>query len=321
MGTCTHVWNYEQTLAWLFPQLERSIRTNEFTNSMAPRRTNGLPHADPRQHATLDGPGNHPPPPTARWAPLSRAYRDWHISGDDSFLKNIYPSIKKALEFAWSEKNAFLWDRDRDGLMEGRQHNTYDIEFFGPNPLCTLIYLAALRATAEMADYLGDADAANDYRKIYRSGKAKLENELFNGEYFVQNIHVADGLDVPDHLIAWPALADKEQQRKNKAKFEIMYQIGTGCLSDQLVGQFNATFAGLGDLISRTKIIKTLKAIHKYNFKNQLRDVENCDPPLRRQRRSGIGSSAPGPTATVPTSTADTSTRSGPVSSTKSRPP
>ena len=34
--------------------------------------------------------------------------------------------------------------------MEGVQSNTYDVDFYGPNPMCETWYLAALRACAEM---------------------------------------------------------------------------------------------------------------------------------------------------------------------------
>ena len=33
-------------------------------------------------------------------------------------------------------------------LMEGEQHNTYDIEFYGPNTMMGTFYLGALRAAA-----------------------------------------------------------------------------------------------------------------------------------------------------------------------------
>ena len=40
---------------------------------------------------------------------------------------------------------------DRDGVMEGEQHNTYDVEFYGANTMIGTLYLGALRAAEEMA--------------------------------------------------------------------------------------------------------------------------------------------------------------------------
>ena len=57
------------------------------------------------------------------------------------------------MEFCWIEGG---WDGDRDGVMEGAQHNTMDVEYFGPNPQMGLWYLGALRAAREMALHLGD---------------------------------------------------------------------------------------------------------------------------------------------------------------------
>jgi non-lysosomal glucosylceramidase len=63
---------------------------------------------------------------------------------------------QEALEFAWIPGG---WDADRDGVLEGVQHNTYDVEFYGPNPMCGIYYLGALRAGEEMARATGDAAA------------------------------------------------------------------------------------------------------------------------------------------------------------------
>ena len=42
--------------------------------------------------------------------------------------------------------NAGGWDADRNGVLEGMQHNTYNVEFNRPNPMCGIYYLGALRA-------------------------------------------------------------------------------------------------------------------------------------------------------------------------------
>jgi hypothetical protein len=48
------------------------------------------------------------------------------------------------------------------------------------------------------------------------------------------------------------------------------FQMGDGCLVDQLVGQYVAEYAGLGNLVQEAKIRKTLRSIYKYNYKRTL---------------------------------------------------
>ena len=50
-------------------------------------------------------------------------------------------AVKKAIEFAWVPNG---WDPNKDGVLEGVQHTTYDVEFYGPNPMCGIYYLAAI---------------------------------------------------------------------------------------------------------------------------------------------------------------------------------
>ena len=71
------------------------------------------------------------------------------------------------------------------------------MELFGPNSWLTGMYLAALKAGAEMAEHLGDAAAAAEYRAIFTRGKAWADANLFNGKYYIQRID------------PWPAGATK----------------------------------------------------------------------------------------------------------------
>jgi uncharacterized protein (DUF608 family) len=167
------------------------------------------------------------------------------MSGDDAKLRELWPHAKKALGYAWVQ-----WDRDRDGLVDGDQHNTYDINFQGGNPLTQFFYLAALRAAEEIAKYLGETENATDYRRLYDSGSKLAEDALWNGEFFIQTFDCV-GSEAPK------------------------YQHGLGCLSDQVFGQLCASLAGLGDLVDSKLIKGALGAIVKHNFLSPLGEHEN----------------------------------------------
>lgn len=131
--------------------------------------------------------------------------------------------------------------------MEGEQHNTYDIEFYGPNPMTSVLYLGALRAGEEMARALGEQRAAGEYRQVYERGRQNME-QLWNGEYYVQRLD-----DVNEHR----------------------YQFGIGCLSDQFLGQWLASLVGLGHLLPEERIRQALASIYRYNYRADLSDHPN----------------------------------------------
>lgn len=232
-GSCTHVWNYAQTVAFLFPALERSLREADYKYNMRDDGHMGFRLQLPLgstiwefTHAAADG----------QLGGIMKVYRDWRLCGDDGWLRSLWPRVQKALAYAWQQ-----WDPDRDGVIEGIQHNTYDIEFSGPNTMMGSFYLGALRAAEEMARHLGDEVAAATYRRIYESGRARMEGELYNGEWYVQQ---------PD----W--------QRTPK------YQYGEGCLSDQMIGQWFARIVGLGDLFQGEHVRSTVRSIFNYNWRS-----------------------------------------------------
>ncbi len=253
-GNCTHVWNYETSTALLFPSLARSLRKAAFGYSMddagAMHFRQSLPDGKDRSgFAAADG----------QMGQIMHAYHDWILAGDDAFLREMWPRVKKAVEFAWVTGG---WDANRDGVLEGVQHNTYDVEFYGPNPLCGVFYLGALRAAEEMARAAGDAQSG-EYRRLFDNGSKWIDANLFNGEYYVQKIRGFKKDQIAASLRSTMGSEDTENP---------LYQVGDGCLVDQLLGQFLADVAGLGLLVDRDHIQKTLAAIYRYNYKRSMVD-------------------------------------------------
>ena len=166
-GSCTHVWNYQQALANLFPALERTLRETEFTYNQLP--SGGLTF---RQRLPL-GSGFDIIGPCAdgHFGAILKAYREWKNLGDDGWLKRYWPNIRRAIEYAWSPDNPDHWDPDKTGVLWGRQHHTLDMELFGPNSWLTTMYLAALTAASIMAETMGDPAFASECRDMAGKGR------------------------------------------------------------------------------------------------------------------------------------------------------
>ena len=259
-GSCTHVWNYENALGFLFGDLSRGMRQVEFEHVtgddglMAFRVDLPLTKPIAGSKAAADG----------QMGTIMRFYRDWKLAGDEAFLRSLWPQVRKALEFCWIPGG---WDADKDGVMEGCQHNTMDVEYYGPNPQMGIWYLGALRACEEMARQVGDAEFAQTCRGLFERGRDWTEQNLFNGEYYEHQIRPPQEFVSPNLRVGMGG-SDKVPE----------YQLGAGCLVDQLVGQYMAHACGLGYLIDPGHAKTTLRSIMKYNFRtnfyshfNQLR--------------------------------------------------
>ena len=260
MGSCTHVWNYEQTTPFMFGELAKLQRTVEFghaTNEMGLMsfRVNlPIENAQKMSLGAADG----------QMGTIMKMYRDWQLSGDENLLKTLWPNVKKALEFCWIDGG---WDADKDGVMEGCQHNTMDVEYFGPNPQMELWYLGALKAAALMADFMNDKTFAKTCRQLYDNGSKWTDANIFNGEYYIQDIQP------PENDMQISTFLTVGMGAKNQSKPE--FQLGKGCLVDQLVGQYMAHICDLGYLVKEENIKTTLKSIMKYNYKSSMTDHFN----------------------------------------------
>jgi len=251
-GSCTHVWSYTQSIAFLFPDLERSMRRTEFLwetdddGKMNFRAQKYLEGSIFDYHPAVDG----------QLGSVIRFYRDWKLCGDDAFLREIWGKAQLALEYAISH-----WDTDGDGVLDGSQHNTYDIEFYGMSSMLNSIFYAALRAGEEISTYLGDTDCASRYASLREKGARKLDAETFNGEYYEQ---VIDDVN------------------------EFKYQYGKGCLSDQLLGQQLAHVNKLGYVLDKDNVKSAVHSIMKYNLLDDFSDFANMQRMYALNDNSGL---------------------------------
>ncbi|MBP5641381.1 MAG: hypothetical protein J6X55_18030 [Victivallales bacterium] len=250
LGSCTHVWNYEQTTAFLFGSLARNMRETEFlhathdTGFMSFRVNLPLERAKNGSLAAADG----------QLGCIMKVYRDWKLCGDDAFLKKLWSKVKTALEFCWVDKG---WDGNKDGVIEGCQHNTMDVEYYGPNGQMQGWYLGALKCAELMADAMGDTAFAETCRDLGAKGSAYMDGTLFNGEYYEQVI-------IPpmseDNI--YPGL------RYKYGTSDFVHpdvQLDKACLVDQLVGIYFARILGLPELLDREHVKTTLQSIYRYN--------------------------------------------------------
>ena len=276
-GSCTHVWNYAQAICHLFPELERSLRQTEFNESQDERGHQTFRSALPIRpvahtfHAAADG----------QLGGIMKVYRDWRICGDTAWLKALWPNVKQSLAYCIT-----TWDPRGRGALEEPHHNTYDIEYWGPDGHCSSFYLGALTAAIEMGSALGED--VTQYRTLLRRGRDFMETKLYNGEYFYQKVQT-EGLNAKfrplDTSANGPGYNDiiaalNEQGPK--------YQYGKGCLSDGVLGFWIARVCGLDeDIVDPAKVRSNLRAIHKYNLKEDLIDHANPQRPAFAAGKDG----------------------------------
>lgn len=269
-GSCTHVWNYAQSIPHLFPTLERTLRETEFFHSQDKEGHQTFRSALPIRpvasdfYAASDG----------QLGGIMKMYRDWRISGDNDWLVKMYPKVEESMNYCIR-----TWDPRSTGTLEEPHHNTYDIEFWGPDGMCTGFYLGALKAISKMGKFLGKD--VQKYQSLYEKGRKNLESELYNGEYFIQKIQWK-GLNAPDPVAASKGAWNtdySEEARELLQKEGPKYQYGKGCLSDGVLGIWIAEVCGLNSIADPVKTASHLNSVYKYNFKTDLSDHSNPQRP------------------------------------------
>jgi uncharacterized protein (DUF608 family) len=253
-GTCTHVWNYSHAEARLFPELARSTRVMQDLGSGFEEGTGRVAfRGEVNGGAAYAGDGQS--------GTVLKCWREHLSSKDDSFLRANWPKIKKVLEYqierdalARGPKGAEVKGGEPDGIIDVTQHNTYDINFEGPNTFVGALYLASLLAGARMAELIGEKDGAARYRALAARGREFSEKRLFRDGYFVQQI--------PEDA-------------------STRFQYGDGCLTDQLFGQNWARCVGLGTVYDEEKVRSALRAVFRHNWSPAVGQYNAKYPPER----------------------------------------
>jgi uncharacterized protein (DUF608 family) len=266
-GSSTHVWNYAQSIAHLFPELERSLRETEFGANQNSEGHQFCRAAIPIR--PLEEPHAAPDAADGQLGGIIKFYREWRISGDTSWLRRWWPKIRASLDYCIK-----TWDPQRKGALEEPHINTYDIQFWGADSMCMSIYVSALKAAVLMGQAL--SENVEPYSVLLRKSSEQLDH-LFNGEYFFQKT-------------AWNNLKaqyprEDDDSPSNPEFLELAkregppYQYGEGCLSDGVFGVWLSLVCGVDDLFDSHKVESHLLAVHRHNLKKTFVNQANARRP------------------------------------------
>jgi non-lysosomal glucosylceramidase len=190
----------------------------------------GVPEGDP--FVSVNEPGWQD---TNDWKDLNSkfvlmVYRDYVLTGkqDKAFLQEMWPAVQAAMTYLRQFDHG-------SGIPEngGYPDQTYDSWVTrGVSAYCGGLWLAALRASEEMATALGNSRAALEYHTSFVKAQKTYIDKLWNGEYF---------------------------------RYDMESEYRDSIQADQLAGQWYANMTGLGDLVPGEMQISTLKKIYANN--------------------------------------------------------
>ena len=156
--------------------------------------------------------------------------RDYLFTGDREYLEGLWDNVIRAMD------SIGTLDSDGDGLPDtDTKRNTYDAwNFAGTPTYISVLWLAALRAAAVIAERMNDTDRKEKWSALLEKGKQSLEEKLWNGEYY--NL--------------W---SDGEQTDE--------------CLmTDQLDGEWFLRASGIGGIFDDERVKSVLETIFEHNF-------------------------------------------------------
>ena len=254
--TCTHVWGYEQSLSRLFPDLEKEMRRIDFEHQQrADGGINNRTEVPSPAHPTGEQPFAD-----GHASCILKAYREALNHPDEGLFRKYWPGVKRAVDYLL-ERDAKAAGGQPTGVLSDDQWNTYDEALHGVTSFISGYYLAALRAGEEWARRVGETSVAEHFRDIFEKGRSRLVELCWNGDYFQQHL--------PDYA-----------QRRG--------EVGPGCMSDQLIGQWWAHQLGLGYVLPREHVVSALRSVYRHNFKTDLTGWKHAPRAFAGARDKGL---------------------------------
>ena len=227
-GNCTHVWQYAQGLARIFPVIERECRDKvEYGKGL--RRSDGainFRHSIAQFRDAIDG----------QCGTILRVLRESQMTTNYRFLESVWDRTKLSMEHVIKK-----WDPDEDGLLAGAQHNTLDEPWFGQVHWLINLYHAALKASAVMARQMNQPPLAERYESIVAKGAPAMVDMLWNEDF--------------GYFIHKPGDTDSEKHGSTN-----------GCHIDQVFGEFWLLNLGMDRVLPQDKVRGALESLWKYNF-------------------------------------------------------
>jgi non-lysosomal glucosylceramidase len=177
-GTCTHVWQYAQAVARIFPELEKDLRE---------RVDLGIGFIEESGAILFRGENETRPAIDGQAGTILRFYREHQMSKDNHFLNANWPKIKKAVQFMLDQ------DKNGDGMTDTPMENTLDAVWEGEIAWIVGLCIAAAKAAQMMAEEMKDSSFARVCETYVTNGRKNMEKELFNGEYFIHRPDAVQG--------------------------------------------------------------------------------------------------------------------------------
>lgn len=187
--------------------------------------------------------------------------RDFFWTNDKTYLQEMWPSIKKAMEYVLRERDI---NGNQQPDMTGIMSSYDNFPMYGMASYIQSQWLCALASCVEAAKVLGDTASEKKFKSIFDKGKKLAEEKLWNGKYY--------------RLYNSDLKVFKIKDGAGKEITKDISGIDEGCLTDQIIGQWAARWSGLGDMFEPTHIKTAMKSILDMSYTPNF-GLRNCSWP------------------------------------------